>query len=581
MLNWLDQQLRFRRRSGAPFEGTPLHISDGFAGDPIVAVDAGHPAVELGFEFLLRDILQIASPPAGDAEWAERLLVPPSPDDLRRALAPHRRAFVLDDPEFPALQVRPIEVEPTSSVSIGLLFADLGNEDAVAAGIAFFEKGGSLSSIHIGLILPVLYQHLVLFPSPAGGYFDPPHRSASTKYQLTAESLWERVWLNVLSIEDSWLASRAWPAPCDGHVYPWLRDDLRRLALGRVNAKSRARYEREGLPVPETARTLRAGELHPAVIPLTRRYLLRPPVDGVCSLTGRAGQCYSEYDRWPQGPQIDPGSWRWWGVAERRVLAREGTGRILKTRSFPGTRGPLRFDDWLHVALGGDLPQPSDEARTIEEVEAPPAILAFRPRRRLLAEAWRRHHCSAVGATSALAAGRGARLPYRVRAVVQFPFGKAVGGTSTRELPLYDLPGTAARNLAIAAAQLAERLGEIGQALAKRARQAAALGSDRGGEIGSQLEDDLLATMDAPVIAAITQLADQLAEGDVGDTAVDTELLDLARRMALTLFDATFPVIGGDTPSVKIAKARRELMRDLFRLAPRPHAGTDAEETAA
>ena len=72
-----------------------------------------------------------------------------------------------------------------------------------------------------------------------------------------------------------------------------------------------------------------------------------------------------------------------------------------------------------------------------------------------------------------------------------------MGGTSTRELPLYDLPGTTARNLAIAAAQLAERLGEIAQALAKGARQAAALGSDRGGEIGSQLRNDLLATMDA------------------------------------------------------------------------------------
>lgn len=293
MLNWFDQTIGFRRRSGTPFEGTPLDLIDGFGDDPIVAVEAGHPAVELGFEFLLRDILQIACPPADDAEWAERLLVPPSPDDLCRALEPHRRAFVIDDPEFPAFQVRPLEAEPTPSVSIGLLFADLANEDAAAVGIAFFEKGGSMSTIHAGLILPVLYQHLVLFPSPAGGYFDPPHRSASTKYQLIGESVWERVWLNVLSIEDSWLANKPWPAPCDGRVYPWLRADLPRLALGRINAKSRARHEREGRAVPETVRTLRAGELHPAVIPLTRRYLLRPPTDGVCSLTGRAGPCTS------------------------------------------------------------------------------------------------------------------------------------------------------------------------------------------------------------------------------------------------------------------------------------------------
>jgi CRISPR system Cascade subunit CasA len=581
VLNWLDQRLRFRRRSGAPFEGTALDVSHAFADDPIVAVEAGHPAVELGFEFLLRDILQIAYPPADDAEWAKRLLDPPAPGDLRRALEPHRRAFVLDDPEFPAFQVRPLEADPAPAVPIGLLFADLGNEDAAAAGVAFFEKGGSLSSIHVGLILPVLYQHLVLFPSPAGGYFDPPHRSASIKYQLSAESLWERVWLNVLSVEDPWLASGPWPAPCDGRVYPWLRDDLPRLALGRVNAKTRARCEREGLRVPETVRTFRAGDLHPAVIPLTRRYLLRPSADGVCGLSGRPGPCYSGYERWPQGPQIVPDGWRWWGVAERRVKVREGDGWAPKERSFPGTRGPLRFDDWLHVALGGGTPQPPNSARSVTEVEPPPAIRAFHGRRRHLRGAAEPHgRQGPVAGTTALGAGRGARLPYGVRAVVQFPFGKAVGGTSARELPLYDLPGTAARDLAIVAGRLAEQLGAIAQTLGKRARKAAALGTEGGGEIGSQLEGDLLAAMDAPVIEAVMQLAERYAEGDADDTAVDARLRDLARRTALALFDQAFPVIGGDTPSVKIARVRRELLWDLHRLAPRPHAGTGGEEPA-
>jgi CRISPR system Cascade subunit CasA len=353
------------------------------------------------------------------------------------------------------------------------------------------------------------------------------------------------------------------------------------LALGRVNAKTRARCEREGLPVPETVRTFRAGELHPAVIPLTRRYLLRPPVDGVCGLSGRPGPCYSEYERWPQGPQIVPDGWRWWGVAERRVKVREGDGWTPKERSFPGTRGPLRFDDWLHVALGGDTPPPPNSARTVTEVEPPPAIRAFLARQRHLRGAARHHGRQApVAGTTVLGAGLGPRLPYSVRAIVQFRFGKAVGGTSARELPLYDLPGTAARDLAIAAARLAEQLGAIAQALGERARKAAALGPEGGGEIGSQLDDDLLAAMDAPVIEAVMQLAEQYAQGEADDTAVDVRLRDLARRTALALFDAAFPVIGGDTPSVKIAKVRRELLWDLHRLAPRPRAGTEGEESA-
>lgn len=150
-----------------------------------------------------------------------------------------------------------------------------------------------------------------------------------------------------------------------------------------------------------------------------------------------------------------------------------------------------------------------------------------------------------------------------------------------RELPLYDLPGTAARDLAITAARLAERLGEIGQVLAKRARRTAALGGEAGSQIGRQLEDDLRAAMDLPVITAITQLASRLAEDDDADTAIDAELLALGRQTALDLFDTAFPVIGGDTPSVKIAKERRELVRELYPLAPRPHVQAESGEAMA
>ena len=181
-----------------------------------------------------------------------------------------------------------------------------------------------------------------------------------------------------------------------------------------------------------------------------------------------------------------------------------------------------------------------------------------------------------------LGAGRGARLSYGVRAIVQFSFGKAVGGTSMREVPLYDLPSTAARSLAIAAARLGERLDEIAKRLRDAARKAISdLHRKLGSEIAGQLKDDFLAAMDRPVIDAITGLAESFAAGEIGDTAIDAELLDRGRRTALAFFDAAFPVIGGDTPSVKIAKVRRELVRDLSRLAPRLHTRPESEETAA
>jgi hypothetical protein len=222
MLNWLDQALGFRRRSGASFEGTPLDLSDGFADDPIVAVEAGHPAVELGFEFLLRDILQIACPPADDVEWAERLLEPPAPGELRRALEPHRRAFVLDDPEFPTFQIRPIEdrlkeylaknkQSDMSDLVSSLLPENRSKNQRDKQVTGFFNKVDESWYISVGLILPLFYHHMIMFSIGGGGYLYLPHRTA-IKFQMIGNSLWERIWINILSVDDEVISIGPWPA---------------------------------------------------------------------------------------------------------------------------------------------------------------------------------------------------------------------------------------------------------------------------------------------------------------------------------------------------------------------------------
>ena len=106
-LCWFDTLLTFKTRSGKRVEATPLDITLNADIDPIVGVIARHVYVEIGFRFLMRDILQIALAPADVDAWATIVAHPPTPNDLRQALEAYRGAFILDDDRFPAMQVRP------------------------------------------------------------------------------------------------------------------------------------------------------------------------------------------------------------------------------------------------------------------------------------------------------------------------------------------------------------------------------------------------------------------------------------------------------------------------------------------
>jgi hypothetical protein len=106
-LCWFDTFLTFGTRSGKRIQATPLDITHNADIDPIVGVIARHAYVELGFRFLMRDILQIALAPADVDAWAAIVAHPPTPNDLRQALEPYRGAFILDHDQFPAMQVRP------------------------------------------------------------------------------------------------------------------------------------------------------------------------------------------------------------------------------------------------------------------------------------------------------------------------------------------------------------------------------------------------------------------------------------------------------------------------------------------
>lgn len=598
-LCWLDQPVRFRRKSGVAETATPLDITskyDSRTGDPVVAVELGHPFADRGFEFLMRDLLQVALTVQEPAEWVEYFVRPPTPEELRAKLEPYRAGLFLDHPLTPAFQVCPSperltelgkgdkpgkdkgkrksaapppsdehaddedeEETEAGEQPIAALLPDLPTGNALKDSTDFFIKRDGVLAIGAGAILPVLYAHMILFPPAGGGYFGLPHGSDSIKYQLIGRTLWETLWLNVLlPSKHGALNAPQWQWPPQPEaVFPWLDSSLRDMPLGRREVAAARPQERPGF--------------HPATLLLPRRYRLCAARPGRCDLSGLEGAVFNSFARWPKGLQYQPRNWWLPSVAELVVTdAKPDQGpRFLKAR------GPLRFDDWLETALMLKTSDPAPDSKTggSDKKKIRRALPMVLQQFSALADGlWDAldDQANTTGAERARQAGVSAltgEAPLRVRATAQYPFGKAVGGLSIRELPVWRLSPDVAEELPGIVQPILEKLADAANALAAVSRKAVKLGAREGkAALADDLRDALLANLDSEVLALPnTLIVDFQAAG--GDSANwrkrcrerETVLYRNAHRQALSLFDTAFPIDTVDAVAVALAKYRREV----------------------
>ncbi len=537
-LCWFDQLLPFRRRSGRVELLPVTAITDSHDEDPVVTVQTGHWTTDLAFRFLMRDLLQIALAPDDDEAWLELWEQPPTPEHLAGSLAPYRRAFLLDDPAFPAMQVRPEAAGDDGDVlELGLLLPDAPSGDELKKQRAFFSHTPAVDAVGAGVVLPLFYADMVLFPSAGGGYFGVPTGAASVKFAVDGGSLWWSLWANVLPGDDAfWPEGTAFPAPCDGSVFPWLDPTLRHMALGRKD--------------PAGRRTVRATDRHPAAIPMPRRYLLEPPIHGRCSLTGVEGPVFRAYRRWPAGLQYDPEGFRTVWAAERERWGRSGEHWTPRSREVVQAKTPLRFDDWLEAALGSERGAPSagSTGRSWERVIPAPVV--------------RR--------AAALVEMLDGEAGLRVKAAALVLDGKVPAASAERRQPLYAKSMQEKLQLAERVHGLVAAIGEMGERLADAAKGA---GAEK--ELAPRLRDALLTALDARVVAypgRVVEAASVHPQESGFDAAVgriEKEILEAARHRAVELFDEAFPIVTLDAETRRVLAARRALVRALSRIVDR------------
>jgi CRISPR system Cascade subunit CasA len=538
----------------------------------------------------------------GPEAWAALVAHPPAPEELRQQLERFRPAFILNDARFPAMQVRPMherrseaakpktrramvsqkegDEEDESEVQpIATLLPDAPTDNVAKKDLDFFVKRDTIEAISAGAILPLLYAHMVLFPPSGGGYFSLPHGLDSLKFAVTGDTLWRSIAANLLDQQQGPMSPGPWPAPCDRTVFPWLDATLAALSLKRGHSDAR--------------RLVRRSSVHPATIPMPRRYLLCAPSERRCDLTGAVGLSFTTYERWPNGLQYD--SHDWWTPFAASVEALEWTGtnwapRKAKPRAraqsddvsaegadsdsarsepagtmFLKVRGPLRFNHWLELSLDNPSSPPADggTAKRWQRVIRPPVVSAFAAREPLLAEALGRS-----SQRSALAR----RTRFRLDAIGAVLDGKVLGGFDQGSLSLWCVRDKAAASVADGVRGVLLASDQIASALEFAAKNVAeSLSLDKSSS-GRELRDGLLALLDARIgeatqlmFAAFANTVDEdLAHERI--VGLRSDLVRIARREALQLFDASFPFATIDHAAICIVVARRKLESILSRI---------------
>ncbi|WP_339882553.1 type I-E CRISPR-associated protein Cse1/CasA [Vreelandella maris] len=167
------------------------------------------------YQFLI-GLLQTALPQKSHDDWLDLLMEPPSVDSLNKAFAPFSSAFELDGegPRF-MQDIDPLEDVKNATVS-GLLI-DAPGANGIKNNTDFFVKRGRVDVMCESCAAIALYTMQINAPAGGAGIRVGLRGGGPLTTLLTPElstaSLWERLWLNVITTKEVTQKGQQWTAP--------------------------------------------------------------------------------------------------------------------------------------------------------------------------------------------------------------------------------------------------------------------------------------------------------------------------------------------------------------------------------
>lgn len=219
-----EQWIPVKRRDGAEVRITPSQITDGFADNPVVAVNAPRPDFNGALIQFLIGLVQTVAAPADEDEWEDLLDAPPTPEDLRRKFMTVSQAFELggDGPRF---MQESNNLETDDSGIDGLLI-DMPGKSTRKRNTDHFVKRDTITRMCLSCAATAILAMQTNAPEGGRGYLASLRGGGPLTTLVLGDerfsSLWHTVWLNTLT-HDVFLRTcgdRSRNAHAD--MFPWL-----------------------------------------------------------------------------------------------------------------------------------------------------------------------------------------------------------------------------------------------------------------------------------------------------------------------------------------------------------------------
>lgn len=266
MINLIDDPwIPVVRKDGTREIIAPWEITGGT--EPIIRLGAPRPDFNGALVQFLIGLTQMAIPPSDNRDWRRKFKTPPPPDELKISFVSYAHAFNVDGegPRF----MQDYNLDGGVESSIDRLLMEMPGEQTLKLNTDHFLKRGTVSRICRSCCAMALFTLQTNAPSGGRGHRTSLRGGGPLTTLVTGKTLWETVWLNVLSRDQFEILGNA-ARTADPDLFPW-------MGPTRTSAKNEI-----------TAPT----DVHPAQIffsmPRRIRVELDHPESGTCDICGCA-----------------------------------------------------------------------------------------------------------------------------------------------------------------------------------------------------------------------------------------------------------------------------------------------------
>jgi len=288
-----DQWMRVMCRDGTKEVIAPYQLTE-FSGDKAI-VDVVAPRADLKgtlYQFLI-GLVQTCFAPRDEDEWEEYWLEPPTSKVLQEAFEKHKAAFELDS------FMQDYDLPEGEGKSISALYIEAPGGKTLKDNLDHFIKGGAIQNVDAYWAAISLFTLQINAPSGGVGHRVSVRGGGPlTTLLLPPESaeknsLWHRIWLNVLTQEEMEPLVISSEHNKEADIFPWL-------------APTRTSEKKDGETHPEHAHLYQMYWCMPRRIHLD----IENATSGICDITGQqSDQLISHFTTKNYGVNYS-GNWR-------------------------------------------------------------------------------------------------------------------------------------------------------------------------------------------------------------------------------------------------------------------------------